>query len=105
MEYGKDDGDRAEAPAAQLPRYQCHKQVWALKIASIEQAPANSERMFEGGDWVIVPEETGYAPFRVGHDEYVLKHKPQVGGYYVVYDDGYKSYSPAKAFEDGYTSL
>lgn len=30
------------------------------------------------------------------------KHGPQVGGYYVVYADGYISYSPAAAFEDGY---
>ena len=28
-----------------------------------------------------------------------------VGGYYVVYEDGYKSFSPAGAFESGYTPL
>jgi hypothetical protein len=33
------------------------------------------------------------------------KHQPEVGGYYVVYPDHYTSYSPAKAFEDGYTVL
>lgn len=37
--------------------------------------------------------------------EYVAKHKPEVGGYYVVYEDGYKSFSPAGAFESGYTPL
>ena len=32
------------------------------------------------------------------------KHDPQIGGYYVVYPgDGYKSWSPAQAFEEGYT--
>jgi site-specific recombinase XerD len=41
-------------------------------------------------------------PIHVRHD-YVHKHKPEAGGYYVVYADGYKSYSPAKAFEEGYT--
>jgi hypothetical protein len=35
----------------------------------------------------------------------MTKHAPEVGGYYVVYADGYKSYSPAKAFEDGYTQV
>jgi hypothetical protein len=30
---------------------------------------------------------------------------PSVGGYYVVYDDGYKSYSPSEAFEGGYTKI
>lgn len=33
------------------------------------------------------------------------KHKPQAGGYYVVYEDGYKSFSPAEAFESGYTRV
>jgi hypothetical protein len=28
-----------------------------------------------------------------------------IGGYYVVYEDGYKSFSPASAFENGYTRL
>ncbi|MCX6845050.1 MAG: hypothetical protein NTU84_00535 [Verrucomicrobia bacterium] len=46
--------------------------------------------------------EDPYLPIHVTHD-YVHKHKPEVGGYYVVYADGYKSYSPAKAFEEGYT--
>lgn len=26
-------------------------------------------------------------------------------GYYVVYDGGYKSFSPAEAFEGGYTKI
>ncbi len=30
--------------------------------------------------------------------------KTEVGGYYVVYEDGYKSFSPAGAFESGYTA-
>jgi len=37
--------------------------------------------------------------------QYLRQHRPEVGGYYVVYKDGYKSYSPAKAFEEGYTRL
>ena len=37
--------------------------------------------------------------------DYLGKHTPQLGGYYVVYDDGYSSFSPAKAFEEGYTRL
>jgi len=35
----------------------------------------------------------------------MYKHKPEVGGYYVVYADGYKSFSPAQAFEEGYTRV
>jgi hypothetical protein len=82
--------------SAEMPRYQCHKKVWALKIASIDWTPG------EGG--TITPVDAGYAPLKVS-DDFMGKHSPRVGGYYVVYDDGYKSYSPEKAFEDGYTRL
>ncbi len=36
---------------------------------------------------------------------WMAKHEPQVGGYYVVYEDGYTSFSPADAFEKGYTKI
>ena len=50
------------------------------------------------------PAEEGYDKVPLS-PEYVAKHKPEVGGYYVVYEDGYKSFSPAGAFESGYTRL
>ncbi len=53
---------------------------------------------------ILTPAEEGYAAFKVDAD-FVSKHRPKVGGYYVVYKDGYKSFSPADAFEDGYTKL
>lgn len=80
----------------EMPRYKCHKEVWALKIKSIE---ASQHRAY-----FIVPDEPGYGPFEVSV-EYINKHKPEVGGYYVRYKDGYESYSPAQAFEEGYTRL
>lgn len=104
----KTEGDRAEAsnvPQAEMPRYKCHKEVWALKIKEIRQAPADQERCNQGGDYYLVPEDPQYAPIMVGHDNYVLKHAPHAGGYYVVYADGYKSFSPARAFEGGYTRV
>jgi len=80
-----------------MPKYRSHKEVWALKIKSIV-------RDGEGESAIITPEEEGYAPFRVEGD-YLYKHKPQVGGYFVVYKDGYKSFSPAEAFEEGNTRI
>lgn len=77
--------------ATEMPRYKCHKEVWALKIESVSGTK-------------ITPQEYPYAPFEVDQ-AYIDKHKPEAGGYYVVYDDGYKSFSPAKAFEDGYTRI
>ena len=90
----------------EMPRYKCHKEVHALKIAALEADSVRAQRdnsETTGGTW-ITPADEGYAPFHVNR-EYVTKHKPEVGGYYVVYADGYKSYSPAKAFEDGYTRV
>lgn len=36
---------------------------------------------------------------------WLRRHLPVVGGYVVRYEDGYTSFSPAKAFEDGYTLI
>lgn len=77
----------------QFPRYRCHKEVYAIKIAQIVPSLTGA---------FIHPQETTVAPFEADHN-YLVKHKPEVGGYFVVYDDGYKSYSPAQAFEEGYT--
>ena len=89
--------------SAQMPRYKSHKEVWALKIAEVRM-PDIPENQESDGSRIIVPEEAGYAPFTVDY-EYVRKHDPKAGGYYVVYKDGYKSWSPADAFEDGYTLI
>ena len=78
----------------EIPKYVCHKQVHALKIAGFV-ADAHGGVYFQ-------PAEEGYGMIPLTA-EYTAKHKPEVGGYYVVYADGYKSYSPAAAFESGYT--
>ena len=82
----------------ELPSWKCHKEVWAIKIKEVQR-----DAEF-GGTAVIVPDEPGFGPFPVGHD-YLAKHKPKAGGYYVQYKDGYESFSPADAFEGGYTRL
>lgn len=83
---------------AEMPKYKCHKEVWAFKIKEIELSRVDENQ------YIITPEEKSFSTFNV-QKEYVEKHKPEVGGYYVVYKDGYKSFSPAKAFEDGYTKI
>lgn len=91
----------------EMPKYKSHKEVRALKIAKIEPAlgnrPSGPGEDTDGG-LIITPAEEGYAQFRVER-EYVHKHFPQVGGYYVVYKDGYTSWSPSKQFEEGYTRI
>jgi hypothetical protein len=92
----------------EMPRYKCHKEVWALKIAQVIRVQFRQmmmdSRKAVSRCCVIVPEDQRYARFCVDR-AYVEKHKPEAGGYYVVYDDGYKSFSPAAAFEEGYTRL
>lgn len=93
-----------------MPKYQCHKQVWALKIKTVavhaSGDPAMSDAKFQASDDFqgahLIPCEDGFAPVHVSAD-WFRKHKPEVGGYYVVYEDGYKSYSPAASFESGYS--
>jgi len=86
------DGETRE-----MPKYSCHKEVHALKIDSLNVNTAE-------GLVTITPADEGYGPFTVDID-YLKKHEPQIGGYFVVYKGGYKSYSPAKAFEEGYRRI
>jgi len=85
-----------EGVAMEMPKYKCYKEVHALKIKILEK--------YADGSGLISPSNEGYVSFNVDR-EYMEKHKPEQGGYYVVYKDGYKSYSPAKAFEEGYTLI
>jgi hypothetical protein len=84
----------------EMPRYKCHKEVHALKIAELKSTATPDQE--SDGSLLMVPADTRYAPF-VLDAAYTSKHRPKAGGYYVVYADGYKSYSPAEAFEDGYS--
>jgi len=85
-----------------MPRYQSHKQVWALKIADVLDPTIDGNE--SDGSRLIVPADAGFATFRVPA-EYVRKHDPKPGGYFVQYEDGYTSFSPAEAFDGGYTRI
>ncbi len=86
-----------------LPEYQCIKHVKACKIKQIIPDGYGEDRETNGSA-IIIPESSNLFEITVDH-HYMTKHKPQVGGYYVVYKDGYESYSPADAFEDGYIPI
>lgn len=81
------------------PVYQCHKRVRAVKIGSVQlmQGPASPDSY-----GALLHNACG--AIRV-NGMYVEKHNPKAGGYYVLYEDGYESYSPAEAFESGYTRV
>ena len=88
----------AEVEQVEMPKYVCHKEVRAFKIGDIQTGGM--------GMFSLVPAVApgGIAPVGVDSD-YIDRHIPQVGGYYVKYEDGYDSYSPAEAFESGYTLM
>lgn len=87
--------------SVEMPKYQCHKQVWALKIRAVEVRDAVS---VTGKALFLVFEDARYSARYVTLD-WVSRHGPQAGGYFVVYKDGYESFSPAAEFEDGYTRI
>ena len=90
-----------EGAMAPLPQYQSHKKVHALKIGAIE--------FDQEGIATLAVEEpflTIILPVSVSE-----RFKKAIGenyddaGYYVLYEDGYQSWSPTKAFEEGYTKM
>lgn len=82
-----------------MPKYRCHKEVWALKIANVH---ANYDGLL-----VVTPADAKYRSFVVMDPEWKDRYKGDDTdmGYYVVYKDGYTSWSPTKAFEEGYTRI
>lgn len=82
----------------EMPRYRCHKEVWALEIGDVEYLPDRS------GRGSMTPVNERYGKIELSAD-FMRRNNPQVGGYFVVYKDGYQSYSPKEAFEEGYTLI
>jgi len=83
---------------AEMPRYQSHKRVWALKIAAIE--------IHEDKSATIAPKDAGYAVFATapGWAERFTGSEDDLG-VYVLYEGGFASWSPTKAFDDGYSPI
>lgn len=87
-----------------LPRYKCHKEVKAFKIKSIEYRQEYADAEFPLAFAALIPDSQDLLPARV-EMEWIAKHTPVPGGYFVCYQDGYESYSPAAPFEEGYTRV
>lgn len=80
-----------------MPKYKSHKEVWALKISVME--------FTEDGAAKMSFENSAYAPIEVPNFREKFNGDYDDTGYYVVYKGGYKSWSPTKAFEEGYTQI
>lgn len=77
-----------------MKKYQSHKVVEAGKIVSIGE-------IREGFD-ITLNLEMGAIEVSRG---WYIKHEPTEGGYYIRYEDGHTSFSPAEAFEAGYVEI
>lgn len=96
---GKLPTNGVDVPAGlmDMPKYRSHKTVWALEIASIEEAGFDSTT--DENRIIVVHFADGrYAPKRVN---LYGKPTPQAGWYLVAYADGYISFSPKEQFEEG----
>lgn len=76
----------------ELPRYKSHKTVWALEI----------EEVSVGAPYRMKAKAAAYGEFNLPAEMW-YRYQPVSGDFYVVYADGYKSFSPRKAFLEGYT--
>lgn len=81
-----------------LPQWQCHKIVGAAKIDAIDRKPNGAAILHLSADGQKLDS------IRVDH-EYMEKHRPYEGGYFVHYQEGYQSFSPAPVFEAGYDRI
>jgi len=73
-----------------MQKFQSVKIVSAFKIEAITDAVGGASKVLKGeGNNIGVPMD------------WYNKHKPTTGGYFVKYEDGYTSFSPALAFEKG----
>lgn len=84
-----------------LRKYRCHKVVQAAEIKALEEMPNTVQ---PGG-----PNQLRHAILedgsRYGGDIFAREKKPVVGDFIVIYDDGHISWSPRKAFLDGYSPI
>jgi len=79
--------------ADELDLYHCHKCVRAAKIVGVEWHATPKVLTLIGGQTFEVSAA------------WLDRHSPSPGGYLVCYKDGHQSYSPAEAFEEGYTLI
>ncbi|MFA4826592.1 MAG: hypothetical protein WC593_15695 [Methanoregula sp.] len=86
------DENQASQP---LPQWQSHKQVGADKIVGI----------VNDGDFQFWSLACGIPVHVSSHLKERCGNNDPVGGYYVLYVDGFESWSPAKAFKEGYTRI
>ncbi len=93
-----------------LRRFKSHKIVQALKIESIEKVGRTTEISLDGGSGTPEQIFVNGEGRRVEVDQHFISRSMRtmdemLGGYYVRYPNDFVAWSPADAFEDGYTEV
>jgi len=79
----------------EMPKYNCTKKVHALKIKEIKCGVDDDSIVIHFAD-------AEFSPLVLTKEDQKNKPVPEEGWYFVVYRDGYTSFSPPGEFEDGY---
>jgi hypothetical protein len=95
---------------AELPRYRCHKEFFAVKIAKLEFSyggPLHPD--FKAGEdertaCFMLSDDPRYGVFKLPMD-LTRNHEPKVGWYMVVYGDGLRNFAPPEEFENIFTRV
>jgi hypothetical protein len=101
--------DKQMPESKQLPRYQSRKQVSAFKIYDVARvtpnvvARLNDEIEISGEGCTVRVDNAWLEKHSPSPSEFPLSS--MLGGYLVRYEDGYQSFSPSEAFEEGYTRI
>lgn len=85
-----------------MKRYKCHKEVSAMRVDRIDDRGVIGAALVSVGGTEEAPVDIDSVAVSVA---FIERHKPTAPGYFVRYDDGYESFSPAGAFEDGYSEV
>lgn len=80
----------------EVPRFISHKEVHALEIERVESV----NPPVRGATVVFADERFGSIECEA---KMFARYVPVRGDFFVFYEDGYKSFSPRKSFEEGYT--
>jgi len=85
-----------------MPRYTAHAEVSALKIGQVIVHDPPPGMPVAGG--FLFFDDSSFGHIEVDVD-FLKKHNPQPGGYYVVLANGARTFMPAAAFEEAYTKI
>jgi hypothetical protein len=100
LAYQPDDDTRAKAQFQLWPRYVSHKIVAAAVIHGLGRPECG---VGDSGVAILVKPYGDDRVERFYPSEPAMAARAEIGGYAVVYADGFCSVSPKEAFEAGYT--